>query len=133
MSIDLEAIKQRKAAADAEIGALCEGKRWRMSIPARPDYDSDLLISAALQDVPSLIAEVERLRSAAALALAAFRARRDVEEHMMEAAQYENCPDCCDRRPCPKFKRLEMIAQNAVAPAMAALRGALAKEQSDAH
>lgn len=34
--------------ADAEVIALCQGKRWIMQIPARPDADSDLVIADAL-------------------------------------------------------------------------------------
>lgn len=73
--------------------------------------------------------EAERLRKASVLSITALRARRAVEEHTAEAAQYENCPDCCNQRPCPEFAWLETIAQNAAAQAMAALRGALAKEE----
>lgn len=45
---DLQSMLEQIAAADAEISALCNGKKWRMSIPAQPDRDSDLVISRAL-------------------------------------------------------------------------------------
>lgn len=45
---ELQEMAEIIKAADAEISALCNGKKWRMSIPAQPDTDSDLVISAAL-------------------------------------------------------------------------------------
>lgn len=137
--LDLESIKRRLKEATQgtwahdgglEIAPLLDSDfDWSREIAAVVSSDADAeLIAHAPADLAALIGEVERLRTAAGLALSALRARRDVEEHMMEAAQYENCPDCCNQRPCPKFERLETIAQNAAAYAMAALRGALAKE-----
>jgi hypothetical protein len=61
--IDLDAIKTRLEAARTELSALCHGKRWQMTIPARPDDDSDLVIGAALRDLRTLLTEVERLRA----------------------------------------------------------------------
>lgn len=49
--------------AHTEVGEICQrtgAGRWRMSIPARPDRDSDLLISRALTHADALVAEVER-------------------------------------------------------------------------
>lgn len=79
------------------------------------------------REIAALIGEVARLRAASVSALTALRARRDVEEHMMEALQYSSCPACCNQRPCAEFQRLETTAQSAAAQAVAALRGVLAK------
>ena len=62
MSLDLEAIKAHADKAHDHVCDIAQQKaRWRMSIPAQPDYDSDLLITSALMDVDALLAEVERL------------------------------------------------------------------------
>lgn len=56
-------IRARAEAAHAEVHRLCEGARWTMQVPARPERDSDLVISAALGDIPYLLdqlAEAER-------------------------------------------------------------------------
>lgn len=50
--------------AHTEVGEICQrtgAGRWRMSIPARPDRDSDLIISRGLAHVEALLAEVQRL------------------------------------------------------------------------
>ncbi len=59
--IDLDLVQARLDKARAELSALCKGKRFVMSIPAQPDYDSDLIIGAALRDLARLIKEVEEL------------------------------------------------------------------------
>jgi len=48
----LAEIEGRLSVAHLEIGdvAVDVRNRWRMSIPARPDYDTDLIISRALDD-----------------------------------------------------------------------------------
>ena len=61
--LDLDAMGARAEAALEEVVALCQGKRWTMQVPYRPDKDSDLVIADALADVPALVAEVERLRA----------------------------------------------------------------------
>lgn len=62
--LDLEAIKARIDAAHDHVCAIAEGKaRWTMSIPAKPDTDSDLLLGGALFDAAALVNEVERLRA----------------------------------------------------------------------
>lgn len=54
--IDAAAVRVRCEAAMQVVSDLCTGKRnWMMSIPARPDYDPDLVISAALADIPKLL------------------------------------------------------------------------------
>ncbi|MGH3376006.1 MAG: hypothetical protein ACRDP6_14805 [Actinoallomurus sp.] len=64
--IDLEAFRADIDRAHTEVGEICRRTgpgRWRMSIPARPDRDSDLLISTALARGERLADEVERLRA----------------------------------------------------------------------
>lgn len=54
--IDAAAVRARCEAAMQMVSDLCDRKRnWMMSIPARPDYDPDLVISAALADIPKLL------------------------------------------------------------------------------
>lgn len=54
--IDAAAVRARCEAAMQMVNDLCQGRRnWMMSIPARPDYDPDLIISAALADIPKLL------------------------------------------------------------------------------
>jgi hypothetical protein len=57
-ALDLDAIKARASRAQQEVESIAlrgGAQRWRMSIPARPDRDSDLIISAALNDLDDLI------------------------------------------------------------------------------
>lgn len=61
----LTEIEKRAERAHAELGDVCADgvvNRWRMSIPANPQRDSDLIISAGLDDVETLLTEVKRLR-----------------------------------------------------------------------
>ncbi|GAA4928982.1 hypothetical protein GCM10023224_05460 [Streptomonospora halophila] len=58
---DLDAIAARKQAASKEVARLCNGGRWEMRVPARPDADSDMVISRSLSDIDVLTAEVRRL------------------------------------------------------------------------
>lgn len=74
MTSPTEAIKQRIEAARTELGEIAKqwpqpGKRFRMSIPAQPDRDSDLIIGRALKAASDLVAEVERLKSVRAVAV----------------------------------------------------------------
>lgn len=83
--MDLDAVTEAHAAADAHLRELCETpKRFTMSIPARPDHDSDLVIGRALAMLPQLAAELraaradaERLRNTDALVEAALPAVRE--------------------------------------------------------
>jgi hypothetical protein len=72
--LDLAAYLADIDRAHIEVGDIAAGgyRRWRMSIPARPDRDSDLLISAGLYCGKRLADEVERLRAAAEFALTAL-------------------------------------------------------------
>ncbi len=62
--IDLDLVQARADAAHKEVGeiALHGENRWRMSIPAEPSRDSDLIIAGSLQDVPALVAELRAAR-----------------------------------------------------------------------
>ena len=39
-----------------EVSALCNGRKWRMCIPARPNEDSDLVIADALSKAKAMLA-----------------------------------------------------------------------------
>ena len=60
----IEAMRARIGKAHSIVHELCDGtRRWTMSIPAREDYDPDLVISAALRDADDLLdqnAELQR-------------------------------------------------------------------------
>ena len=60
--MEIKQIQQRHEAACQVVNELCSGDRkWLMSIPARPEYDPDLLISASLNDIPALLEEIKKL------------------------------------------------------------------------
>lgn len=64
--MDLTEIKNNIEKAHTEIGEICRQgphKRFRMTIPAQPDRDSDLIISQALKDAEDLAAAVERVET----------------------------------------------------------------------
>lgn len=64
--LDLEAISARHEAAYDELIRICSvGEHTRMSIPANPARDTDLLISAALKDTVTLMREIARLHELA--------------------------------------------------------------------
>jgi len=71
--LDLDSIMEQVDAAQDMVRRLClrrddpEKREWIMSIPARPSHDPDLVIGAALNAIPALVAEVERLRAAPAV------------------------------------------------------------------
>lgn len=75
----LEGIKRRHKAARDMVTNLCEGRRqWIMRIPAEPDYDPDLVICAALADIPKLIEEVRELRKAREADCKALTSEREI-------------------------------------------------------
>lgn len=62
MAIDMEGVKARIDRAHKLIGDLCMGRqKWKMSIPADEERDSDLILSAALTDADRLIVRIEDL------------------------------------------------------------------------
>lgn len=64
--LDLAAYRADIDRAHTEVGDIARAgyRRWRMSIPAQPHRDSDLLISAGLARGGRLADEVEQLRAA---------------------------------------------------------------------
>jgi hypothetical protein len=59
----VQAIRARLAKAEATIAMLNNGEgRWRMSIPARPDDDPDLIFAAVIRDASDLLRENDALR-----------------------------------------------------------------------
>jgi len=62
--VDLDAALAREQRARGELAAVCKegGRRWRMSIPAQPERDTDLLLAASLADVPALAGELRAAR-----------------------------------------------------------------------
>jgi hypothetical protein len=81
MSLDLAAVLARAERAHREIADICEGRRrWTMRVPAQPDADSDLLLSASVADVEALAAVLARVdKLAETLDPALFYDRRDWE------------------------------------------------------
>lgn len=75
-------ILDRWERANAMVGALCQprgtagAREWRLSIPARPEHDPDLIISSALADVPDLLAALDQAEAEIAQLLAALTALR---------------------------------------------------------
>ncbi len=62
--LDLKAIKERAEKANDHACDIARGRaRWTMRVPADFENDSDLLITSALNDVPLLVAEVEKLKA----------------------------------------------------------------------
>lgn len=57
----LEELKTLQVKARKLLGEACSRGNLRMCIPARPAEDDDLVIASALDSIPTLIAEVERL------------------------------------------------------------------------
>ena len=51
-----EALAEKVERAHAEIARLCDGERWRMSIPADPKRDSDLILTDALDALEAHLA-----------------------------------------------------------------------------
>lgn len=71
----LDAVLARNERASDTVNALCNGtERWVMRVPAQPDRDPDLVISASLSDVPALVTELTQARDEAAELRAAVQA-----------------------------------------------------------
>lgn len=71
----LDAVLARNERASDTVAALCNGtERWVMRVPAQPDRDPDLVISASLSDVPALVTELTQARDEAAELRAAVQA-----------------------------------------------------------
>ena len=59
LGLDKFSLDQLVSLAHQEISELCDGKEWRMSIPAQGD-DSDIIISEALREQTREIARLKR-------------------------------------------------------------------------
>lgn len=71
ITFDPAAIIDRNDAARQMVSDLCHGERdWIMSIPARRDWDPDLIISASLRDVRTLLLAYESMKEQLAVAAA---------------------------------------------------------------
>lgn len=90
-AVDLNEAVLRYNQAYGEVGELAEGTRkWTMHIPAEPERDSDLVISTALDRIPSLVAEVLRLRDDLAEMYSSAGADYDVrQEYFAEKKRAE--------------------------------------------
>lgn len=83
-------IQQSLKAAREMVHALCQprgtkgGRRWVMSIPARRDYDPDLVISKALGDAYGMIERIEELEKTCA-DLEAVAIKHQAENHQAQA------------------------------------------------
>jgi hypothetical protein len=62
MTLDLEAIRKRREAAERALYEACRTGRVTMCIPVQPT-DTDVLIADALADIGLLLAEIDRLRA----------------------------------------------------------------------
>lgn len=95
---DLAAARERITRAHTELGDVCAqgpSRRFKMHIPADPERDTDLIISAALNDADLLVGEVEQLRAAVARAREAnrrLRAALIASAHLLDVP-YTNAPD----------------------------------------
>ena len=75
MSLDLNAIKERRETAFEWVFAMCNGEtRFKMTIPYE-ETDTDAILCAALKDSENLAAEVVRLREALSGLYQALRKR----------------------------------------------------------
>lgn len=62
------AIHKRYKDADAMLQGLCHGEKFRMCVPPQED-DTDIVIDAALEDIPYLQHRVSRLNRALRMAI----------------------------------------------------------------
>lgn len=65
----LDEIQERADAASKELDRLVGGNpgtNWRWSIPAQPDRDTDLILSASQMDVPRLVSALRAVEAVAA-------------------------------------------------------------------
>lgn len=84
------------------------GDRPRFSIPANPDCDDDLILSAALSRLDALEAENARLRDAARLALRL--AMRDFSEDNYCAGWNSRLDELIASNDCEKAKSIKALA-----------------------
>ncbi|GIH07393.1 hypothetical protein Rhe02_54600 [Rhizocola hellebori] len=81
--IDLDALRTILDKAHTHVCDLAQGlTRWKMTIPANEEADSDLILASAITGALSLLAEVRQLREDDALACAIL-AQRDTEIRLL--------------------------------------------------
>ncbi|QTR98382.1 hypothetical protein J6K27_003510 [Rhodococcus qingshengii] len=85
--VDVEHTKAQLDKAQIENGEVAADRsRYRMSIPANPDRDTDLIIGAALTAAEALVAAVERVQA--------------IAEHWSTCPKGDyDCSDCNYNRP----------------------------------
>lgn len=112
--------KEQIDRAHRMVVALCSRRReWRMSIPARPDYDPDLVIGDGLRAGLSALAEVEQLT----------RERDEAREHIatLERALREMC-ELAEAAPATAF---DDASETKLRERIAAARALLEREGTD--
>ena len=94
-----ERVRARYEQACQMVADLCkprthpEHRDWTMSIPARPDYDPDLVISDSLEDIPKLLERVEAAEARAERAEAELARVRPVVD---AAREWHGAADLAD-------------------------------------
>lgn len=82
-------IRERVEKASRHIGDICAGRvRWKMTVPVDEERDSDLVLSNSLQDVFTLLAEVEQVSRDLAEARAELATMTAVAESNQRAHAY---------------------------------------------
>jgi hypothetical protein len=136
---------ERAEKAHGEVYGLCDGSRkWRMCAPVQ-ETDSDIVLVAALDDIPALAAAVTALSDE----VEGLRGQGQAED---QSAEKHNCPDCEHYKPnrhdglwchrgtfydhtvgmlrCYETYTLE-ANKNGACPHFAALRAAREEERND--
>ena len=92
--VDVERTKAKLDKAQIENGEVAADRsRYRMSIPANPDRDTDLIIGDALTSAESLVAAVERVQA--------------LHSPWPPPSLQTYCRTCAHPMPCPTRQALE--------------------------
>ena len=92
--VDVERTKAKLDKAQIENGEVAADRsRYRMSIPANPDRDTDLIIGDALTSAESLVAAVERVQA--------------IHSPWPPPSLQTYCRTCAHPMPCPTRQALE--------------------------
>ena len=88
---EMSRLREVAEAAYSEVVRLCQrDERWRMSIPANPNRDSDLLLGEALAAMPTLLDRLEAAEANADAGWAeAIRQQQRVERALLAAVAWE--------------------------------------------
>ena len=93
--VDVEHTKAQLDKAQIENGEVAADRsRYRMSIPANPDRDTDLIIGDALTAAEALVAAVERVQA--------------LHTPWPPPSLQTYCRTCAHPMPCPTIRALEM-------------------------